>query len=590
MARFPVERHRGGLSQSRLAGGHLPASVEAVSSNLTRATTYVTTTGNDANTGLTWRQAKATIQSALAALPKPDGTNPAGTVRLGPGVFNVQSMGRVIHPTFTAGSPVVADTTATAGDVGGYYSGQIIPIDGKIIAATPGVSFTLNQNSPSSGSFYGMVYKPGLTLPPGVALLGSGPGGGNQPTAPASPELFSTNLSSTIIQDTGTGVTILAQGDAPEQHGGQAYPFYRTHLADLTVYGNANTNLVGLYNEDQAWFIFAERCTFARHGQCAVMLGENVNSHRFVDCLFMNNGTATATLAVNTTDQLLITGGVLIPGWSGATASAACEFDNCVWADNFGWGLGGGSMATFGVIYGFAVTCIDCQWNHTFHTAAMVGQSGTSIAVGPGNAPGMSILVGCDVEDSDAYTVDTAGNLVMIGCSVGVGTGSGNFAIIQRGGPLLLLNCNVDGPTAAIEHLGGALMWLGCLTDFTTVPWVLLVGNAYSIPAAACVAGSVGTPFSSYPAAPTSVALVSGTPWQNTTGGDVILAVPITFIANGTAAIARGITNTPSALGTVKRVSADQDVLEYYVPAGWYFEVTLSAGTTFTANATAQLT
>jgi hypothetical protein len=199
----------------------------------------------------------------------------------------------------------------------------------------------------------------------------------------------------------------------------------------------------------------------------------------------------------------------------------------------------------------------------------------------------MSIFIGCDIEDSDAYAVETQGNVTFIGCNIGVGTGSGGFAIRQNGGPVLILNCNIDGPTAAIEHLGGALVWLACMTDFST-PWVLLVGNPYEIPAAASVAGSVGMPSSNYPAAATAIALTSGVAWQNTLGGDVILAIPLSFAAGGTAAIARGSTNTPSALGTIARPAVSTDVVEYYVPAGWWMEITLGGGTTFTTNAIAQ--
>lgn len=90
------------------------------------------------------------------------------------------------------------------------------------------------------------------------------------------------------------------------------------------------------------------------------------------------------------------------------------------------------------------------------------------------------------------------------------------------------------------------------------------------------------------PPAATSVALTSGTAWQNTTGYDVTLYVPVTYVAGGTCAIAIGPTNaTATALGTPTHVSADHTIEQVYVPAGWWAKFTLTSAT-FTANATAQ--
>jgi hypothetical protein len=135
-----------------------------------------------------------------------------------------------------------------------------------------------------------------------------------------------------------------------------------------------------------------------------------------------------------------------------------------------------------------------------------------------------------------------------------------------------------------VNAMNNFFTWTNCYTNDAS----FVTGYNGTLPGS--TAYSPGTynqaPVTAPPAA-TAVALSSGTAWQNTTGYDVILAIPISFGTGGQATIARGSTSSPPALGTVSRRSAESDLLEYYVPAQWYVKVTLSAAT-FAADATAQ--
>lgn len=103
----------------------------------------------------------------------------------------------------------------------------------------------------------------------------------------------------------------------------------------------------------------------------------------------------------------------------------------------------------------------------------------------------------------------------------------------------------------------------------------------------------VGSPATSPPAA-SSVALTSGTAYQNTTGADVLVAVPIAYAATSTAAatclVQRGSASPGTTVGTISRAAASlatTDVSEFYLPSGWYLTLTLT-NATFAANATVQ--
>jgi hypothetical protein len=125
------------------------------------------------------------------------------------------------------------------------------------------------------------------------------------------------------------------------------------------------------------------------------------------------------------------------------------------------------------------------------------------------------------------------------------------------------------------------LQWSNCYTDDP----VFVSAAQANIPAAAAIApgmmggGSLGLSPITQPSPPTSVALASSIAWQNTTGSDVILSVPITFPATGgTAVVARGSHGRTTSVGQVARPAVPggfEDVLEFYVPYLWDLEVSL---------------
>ena len=80
---------------------------------------------------------------------------------------------------------------------------------------------------------------------------------------------------------------------------------------------------------------------------------------------------------------------------------------------------------------------------------------------------------------------------------------------------------------------------------------------------------------------------VSGTVYQNTTGGPINIIIPITATAiGGSAQLALGSTNTPGAWGGAEQigVSAELHNVSLRVPNNWYWSVTVANATIGTAN------
>jgi hypothetical protein len=102
------------------------------------------------------------------------------------------------------------------------------------------------------------------------------------------------------------------------------------------------------------------------------------------------------------------------------------------------------------------------------------------------------------------------------------------------------------------------------------------------------------TSLTTSPPAATSVALTSGTAYQNTTGSDVMVSVPISYAATSTAAatceVQRGSTSPGATVGTISKAAASPaitDIEEFFLPAGWYLTLTLT-NATFAVDATVQ--
>ena len=89
------------------------------------------------------------------------------------------------------------------------------------------------------------------------------------------------------------------------------------------------------------------------------------------------------------------------------------------------------------------------------------------------------------------------------------------------------------------------------------------------------------TPNTSVTLTPSANPLVSGTVYQNLTGGPVQVMQPITGTTAGTAQIALGPTSTPPNYGGAETIPLNSvKNISFIVPNGWYCSIT-SAGTTF---------
>ena len=96
------------------------------------------------------------------------------------------------------------------------------------------------------------------------------------------------------------------------------------------------------------------------------------------------------------------------------------------------------------------------------------------------------------------------------------------------------------------------------------------------------------------PTPPASLTLTSGTPYQNTTGGDVILRIPVTYAPTATVAatLAVGVGNTNTPLQVVENsepaagLAGKITTTEIYVPANWYVLLTTTNATINTGTVT----
>lgn len=554
-------------NDSRITGAaQLPALTES-------ATQYVTTDGNDSNDGLSWHTAKATIQAAINALPgvaPPYGATDLrlGVVEVGYGTFNVSSQAWTDSCTFTSGSTAVTDANAT----NAYLGASITNFNGAwgttIVAVNPGVGFTLSGPAKNTGTYTARISQPGVYVPPGVTLRGRGRSGSwtgrNNSTAP------------TLIQDNGNGDAILiAIGTGTNGTATNGTTSVIT-ITDLSCWGNAN-NQNGLFMAN-AENVIVERCDFSYHGQWGWNLNFNPSVFIGKHCWVTWNGTAAATG---------LTGGVYCAGTPDGIYMEDCSFIN-----NYGFDayiLAGQLLAT------------RCG----FLNAQVTGYSGSGCTFIQGDGgDGPVRLESCWLEGqyNGAQQVQIGGSgIVEFDSCMFEGNNRASYAVLYGNSlyPVMYKGCFFQNHgTGSLKAQSSNTVlpnWSACVSVdpyFLTAPGV--TPTTAPVPAAGAAYTSTPALFTR-PPAPTSVALTSGTAWQNTTGADVILAIPVTFnptsSAAATAAIARGSTSTPTTLGTISKpanaVAGEQAVLEYYVPAFWYFEATLT-NATFTANATAQ--
>lgn len=545
-------------------------------------TQYVTTTGNDANDGLTWASAKLTIQAAINALPVAansgaDGVTPNGVVEVGSGVFAGSSSQRIDAGCgIQSGVFTITDPSITSNDVGSYVGPAATGcIGSKILAVNPGVSFTVSiAPTVNNASISIPIIKPLSVLYPGVRVRGRGSINGLS-------NVSGSRNYPTVIQDNGSGYAIAA----PMGQNAIAGSVETWAIEDLVVSGNTG-NIAGIYAVNtNDWAI--RNVTAISNGQWGIYLDQNamVQGH-ISDSMIMYNGTSGASVQ---------TGGLYI-----SPLPNIGVVENTQMTENFG----------FGCLGAWGTHFIACGFQYT-QTTALAG-SGVGLWTTSGTGGGGPITLDqCWLEGNNAsstsgqclaqYPMTLRGTMFQgisncfYGLYVSLPAASGGFSI-----PAVDVHgCVFQGHTHdSIRFIGGAnggvLSWRACVCADPN--FILGPGGSGTVPATAAAANGIFTgnaagAFYTNPAAATSVALTSGTAWQNTTGGDALLAVQLTVGGSGgTAALARGPHGSAVAIGTVTRAAAesgDTEVLEYYVPANWDFEVTLS-GMTFTANAVAQ--
>lgn len=154
---------------------------------------------------------------------------------------------------------------------------------------------------------------------------------------------------------------------------------------------------------------------------------------------------------------------------------------------------------------------------------------------------------------------------------------------------IVLSNRTYDG--AAYSALAGLpISWSQIqLTKTSTVqpyqPGPLYVGNIvpYNMSATGTVSATHvnATPNTSVTLTPAAQPLVSGTVYQNLTGGPVQVMQPITGAVAGTAQIALGPTSSPPDFGAAETILLNSTKnISFVVPNGWYCSIT-AAGETF---------
>ena len=245
------------------------------------------------------------------------------------------------------------------------------------------------------------------------------------------------------------------------------------------------------------------------------------------------------------------------------------------------------------------------EWGLYYFTDVTFFSAGTSIMSFNMNTSGqLSAVVdfiNCNLNESIALaigntqTVNFIGGMINGAVNVLTGINIITFSSCQLGasGTLLtsvIYSSNTSGVTVNAIYLLNYSYTLGSTQNLVgsnvTAPGVFkkygyeYPGNALSIPAT--------TPtLSANPP-------VSGTVYQNTNPYDIRIYLPAYASTSGTAgtvAIALGSSSSPSTIGTRyisgSTSSSSTDILELVVPAGWYYEYTLTGVTLATATVVA---
>jgi hypothetical protein len=522
------------------------------------AIVYITTSGSDSNDGLSYTTGKATFAGALATLPTQNGFS-VGLIQYGFGVFDVSSFVRQDTATITSGNATVLDSSSVTADVGRFVGGGNIPDNAYITSVSVGVSFTMNVPAIGAGTNTNFVYvsTPAILQSPGLILRGSGCPGliGGQTVWPPYAELPGTQ-----IVDTGTGDTIRLY--VPYISGTGSYAgYFETYgytIENMVVTGSSSnrSGCSGVHMNT----VDLNHVRFEQHGQWGVSVGGMPNetgsqgawvTGKHLDCIA--NGTSSATGA---------TGGIEFVG--GALTN---DFNTCRFDFNYGCNIYNTAGAT---------VFENCEINLAKTSSWLVNGvnvSGSG-AIHLGGASNMTKYLECWFEANQGYGVAAylsggqgltvvfdgttwSGDGAQINALYTFGTSGVNASFVFGPG------CVAAGHKSnwSVNNTGGALITWAQVTAgdangfIQQGPVTAAQAMLTSGPAFMATAGGLSTA----PAGPTSVALSSGTAWRNTTGSDVILAIPISFtILGGSAALARSPVN--GTLGFVQVAGAAQHV------------------------------
>ena len=482
-----------------------------------------------------------------------------GMVQLQAGTYACKSTSRTDAGSSYTGSGsnhTWTDTSITAADVGSYVIGtgvQATPMIVSVVAGTSFITDTAIGGTISAASI--IVVKAGFTLSPGVTISGLGstysPNVGYGPGTP----------STTKILDSGSGVTCFVRGTVGSSSSTWTQKF---GLQKLSIWGNANSTLYGLYTGNFAWLLTMDSCDVSFHGTASLALDGNVNSFTFKDSMFAGSGTVGATS---------YSGGLLMhPFW--AQPSAGCNFWNCFFDANYGWGVtDAGGQGAYGVgFYG-------CQWNNTSSSAAT--SSGTSAQLqSHGNADGVATIIGGWSESAQgAYDLDLYGSPSVYAFSVSSSTVTAHVKI--TGGCAFFGGCafeNTSGPSITFGS-GGNISWAGCFANdsyfysgcgFTngTMPNLGASGSS--------AFQSTTTASGATPSIPTFANGTAAQLAQTTKDAMVYLTVGTA----GTAMVIQiGPTSTPANTVVSSSVATPGELYAIRLPAGWYLKWSATTAT-----------
>lgn len=445
--------------------------------------------GSDSNDGSSWSAAKATLGAAISLFPvSADGVTRNGTVYC-TGTFNVSSSHRTDAGCATTNnSKTVTDTHCVASDVGAFVTGTNITgtapnFVSQIVSVTPGVSFVLNFAATGTGSGLSLtITKPGVYLPPGITLQGTG--------SSAASGVINTNFlsmtSATLIQDNGTDVAVGCFLGAGEDNTAVRYA-----LRDLSIWGNSG-NTVGLVTNCN-WFGEMTSCDVSYHGAFgAIFEGNSGSGCTVINTLFTHNGLASTSAT---------SGGVGV----GSGAFAGLCFIGCAFIHNFGVDVTG------------VCSLIACQTAETQITNA--SGSGQAVVTQPGSS-GTFYATSCWFEGTlnTGSVITVAGTgAVFNSCMIRPTNNVSVNGIKSQATTLSVDGCFFQGATGSsitVDSTSHVVHWRNCGSSDTH--FIAVTGGHTIATTAATGIGSVGSAsVMFFDTLPTADPHVAGQWWAN---------------------------------------------------------------------------